>query len=482
MAVIRLVYSSRHADCGVAGRPVPFCHWRTDSAGAGDVTEWQGPEDVLIHWGDPTVQPAVAELRAQAQGKRARPLFGRSWLHFHRPSHRLTVVPDALGAYPVLLQHDRDRARIASDALAMVDLLGSRALVDYGAALELLSWGELRGTRTTLAGVARVEPGSVAVATHRDLAFHTPPLESPLQPLPEEADLCDALVAAVEQCFDHAPQAMLHMGDPAWKLLLAAALAGGARPTLVNASPDRDRHLAANVAKRCGLNLLQGSDAPEHRRRAYLGIALAGGGEVPLHRGHEKLCEDLLSVTAGATLVTATGMGLGLAEPGTGRYTLSGQGIHPRPTGLPFQGLGRGAVADLQLLDRHYARAHPLLNPRWLGLLASLPESLRRDPGLPQRLIHHLAPRLDGLGSISTAGRHLRLVSNRDQPLALPSPVDDSATVHNMLRACGLTAAAANALERRLPTGPDRLHALGVAGAFNRWTRYLERSRRARAA
>lgn len=478
MAVIRLVHASRHADCNGPDRAAPFCHWRADPAGGGDVVEWQGAEELVIHWGDPVVRPALAELSAQARGDRALPLFGRSWLHYHRPSHRLTVVPDAQGLFPVLLQHDRGRTRIASDSLAMVELLGGHALPDHDAALELLSWGRLQGLRSTLAGVIRLEPGSVAGCTDRNLALHSPACALPAPCGAGEADLAEALVAALARRFDHDRQALLDLGGPAWKLLLAGALAAGARPTLVAIGPGHDRWGVGNLARACGLNLLQGSRDPQARRRAHLGIALAGGGEVPLHRGHERLCEELLSVTAGATLVTATALGPGhdRRPPTAADGPRSGSG----EVSLPV--LERGEAAGLQLQDRHYARSHPLLDPEWLALLGSLPERLRRDPALPGRLIRRLAPRLADLEPGPDAGQRLRLVTAENQDDFLPAPVDESADLNGMLRACGLLPAAATTLERRLLAGPDRIHALGVAGAFNRWARYLERQRQARAA
>ncbi|SEH07641.1 Uncharacterised protein [Candidatus Venteria ishoeyi] len=126
-----------------------------------EAESWESADDVVLHWGDPARHLSPEALVKANLSGCARAVFGRSWIHYHRPTHHLTLAVDTLGLFPILIAQRAFHTYIATDALALSQLLGEQAHADDDALLELLAYGQLLGERSTLAACQHLHAATV---------------------------------------------------------------------------------------------------------------------------------------------------------------------------------------------------------------------------------------------------------------------------------------------------------------------------------
>ncbi len=413
---------------------------------------WQSAEDVVIEWGDPahSLNPeALAKANLAGHGHA---IFGRSWIHYHRPSHCLTLAVDRLGLFPILLAQRAQASYIASDAFALSQLLGDEADGDDEALLELLAYGQLLGEQSSLRGVKHLHAGSLCHinAEGSIQLWHETPYYLPRQTSTEQQAF-EAIVAAVDKRMQRDPEALILInGNPDSRLLIAAAYAAGHRPRLLSYGLPGSTQLsvAQAIAEAVGAQLQAGSLDDQQFYSAHAVSAQLSGGEVPLHHVHPLICADLVARTRGAALITSTGselyrihvdkrlpsrLGLGSLKHNLCRNAQDYAMQHFSPLLTPFlnalpklrdylqermnlrlsvyqsraedathyleavylgERVRRQAVAEQQLLIRDYARSHPFLDEDVLNSLSGLPASQRANGKFYRQAMAKFSPRL----------------------------------------------------------------------------------------
>jgi len=414
---------------------------------------WQSEENVVIEWGDPacTLNPEVlAKANLAGHGNS---VFGRSWVHYHRPSHCLTLAVDRLGLFPILFAQRPQASYIASDTFALSQLLGDEADSENEALLELLAYGQLLGEQSSLRGVKHLHAGSVCHinAEGSIQLWHEAPYYLPRQTNTEQQAF-EAILAAVDKRMQRDPDALILInGNPDTRLLIAAAYAAGHRPRLLSyglpGSPQLN--IAQAIAEAVGLQLHTGGLDAQQFYSAHAVSAQLSGGEVPLHHVHPLICSDLVARTRGSALMTSTGSELYRGScPDKGlpnmlglkgfKHNLFKNAQHyainafsslldPLLKALPnlrnylherinlrlsvYQSraedashyleavyLGervrRQAISEQQLLIRDYARSHPFLDEDVLNSLSGLPASQRANSKFYHQAIDKFSPRL----------------------------------------------------------------------------------------
>ncbi len=414
---------------------------------------WQSDTDVVLEWGDPAYALNPQTLVKANLAGHGHAVFGRSWIHYHRPTHHLTLAVDRLGLFPILLAHQAQASYIASDTFALSQLLGDEAESDDVALLDLLAYGQLLGEHSGLQDVKHLHAGSVC-HINAEGGFqlrHESPYYLPRQSSTEEQAL-DAIVAAVDKRMRRDPDALIPIhGNPDARLLMAAAHATGHRPRLLSYGlpGSMQLNIAQAMAEAVGAELHMGTLDDQQFYSAHAFTAQLGGGEVPLHHPHPLVCSDLVARTRGATLLTSTGSELfHHALPDKGMSSLLGlHSFKPNllkntqqyaierfsPLLQPFlkafprlqtylhermdlrlsvyqtraedashyleaiylgERVRRQAVAEQQLLIRDYACSHPFLDEDVLTTLSGLPMSQRLNGKFYQQAIAKLSPSL----------------------------------------------------------------------------------------
>ncbi|WP_177428484.1 hypothetical protein, partial [Candidatus Venteria ishoeyi] len=423
-----------------------------------EAESWESADDVVLHWGDPARHLSPEALVKANLSGCARAVFGRSWIHYHRPTHHLTLAVDTLGLFPILIAQRAFHTYIATDALALSQLLGEQAHADDDALLELLAYGQLLGERSTLAACQHLHAATVYQidASGNYQIAHAAPFYLPQENYSEQEAL-DALVAAVDLEFKRDPDALIPIGgDLESRLLLAAAYANGHRPRLLSYGTKTTPWLPQvnEIADWMGTELYTGYLDEHQFASAQISTAQLGGGEVPLNHHHALISAELVARTRGATLVNSIGAEIfcgmyyergmpGASLPGLG--TLSGfrnnrlraaqryametfnatldpflravpaleerfrQRLQLRLEVYQAQALSasqfidavylgerirRFNVAGQQLLARDYGRAHPFLDEMVLTTLAGLPLSKRLGGRFYRYALQRLNPTL----------------------------------------------------------------------------------------
>lgn len=460
MAVIQVAFRHRRfAQDMLVRTPFPidsFSH-QVRRLVVSEATTWESADDIVIHWGDPACHPDAQALADSARAGEIKILFGRSWIHYHRPSQQLSFAVDRLGLFPILFAQKGQQSYVASDTLAMAQLLGSHAQTDDEALLELLAFGKINGIRSTLRGVQYLPPATHCIVDgngNYQLQYAKPyyPGTTPVS----REDALEALQSAVQRRLDTDPDALLSLSEglDAW-LLLAAAQASGHCPDLFSFSApgsSLQATLARSLAKSCGAACYHGELSLTDFASAHATIAQFGGGETPLHHPHALICPELITQTRGTTLLTSIGSGAFRGFYYAHQFSDWEQVRHPdklsfntaknwmlasfNPTLEPFlrafprlqerlrselaarpalywegaenalhyldsmylgEHLPRYVVTDQQLLARDYARSHPFLDEAVLETFLALPLAQRISPQFYQQLIARFSPRLGRL-------------------------------------------------------------------------------------
>ncbi|MCP4698407.1 MAG: hypothetical protein GY862_16375 [Gammaproteobacteria bacterium] len=420
-----------------------------------EANEWRSNEDIVLDWGDPAYSlDAPALVKASRQGE-ARSVFGRSWIHYHRPSHAITLAVDKLGLFPILLFQQENTTYLASDALAMSQLSDAASIPAEQALIDLLAYGQLLGAQATLRGVTHLHAASVCTinASGAYQLIHESPISLSGDPCSEQEAL-DALLAAVDRRFRHGPEVLISLsGGLDSRLLLAAARAAGHRPVTFSVayagSPQQE--IARNLANVAGTEYFCSEVTPQQFARSLPLVAQLGGGEVPLHHLHALVCPELIARTRGSTLMTNIGAQTfhgcyyDRGMPGSEIFGIArlkskllktarnyvtqafGETLTPFISAFPemsaylqerlsmrldvYQAQAADAahyldsvylgervrrfeVACQQLLARDYARTHPLLDEDVVRCLAGLPVSLRLTGRFHRRAIEKLNAKL----------------------------------------------------------------------------------------
>lgn len=494
MAVVQAAFHFQRVD----SLPVSDFSYQVRQLVVPEASAWESPTDVVINWGDPAraVSPQ-AIVQANAAG-RAASLFGRSWIHFHRPSQTLTFAVDRLGVFPILLFQSTNLLWLASDVPALSQLLGAQARPNQQALLDLLAFGQLLGDRCGLRGAQHLYAGTIGQISvdgqlhlQNNLPFSLPNTVTTI------SQAIEVLVHAMDKRLRTDPESLLYMqGNLESLTLLAAAQAAGHRPRLLCYGDINSAELKlADAAADAGdVELYMGILTPQHFYSARYVTAQLGAGEVPLFRSHALVCAELVARTRGTTLITATG---GQIFHGVFKLPFESQLLHLRhafPLLIePFKErlqahlqiypndmaayvgemLRRREVADLQILMRDYARSHPYLDPEVIDVLSGLPIETMRDGHFYRHALKVLNPALADL----PCPRYIR-----EEAIVFPPTLNGSAVHHetlwlySALKNMGLEEQDIREGSKHLlqDSEPDqRLHFTGILGAYNGWANYL---------
>jgi len=494
MAVVQAAFHFQRVD----SLPVGDFSYQVRQLVVPEANSWESHADVVIDWGDPacTINPE-AIVQADAAGHAAS-LFGRSWIHFHRPTQTLTFAVDRLGVFPILLFHKEFATFIASDAPALSQLLGNEARPDQQALIDLLGFGQLLGDHSGLRGVQHLYAGAVG-QVNVDGQLHLQnalPFSLP-ETIASSSQAIEALISAMDKRLRADPDALLYLqGNLESLTLLAAARAAGHRPRLLcyGELNSAELKLAEQVAEIADVELYIGILTPQHFHSARYVTAQLGGGEVPLFRSHALVCAELVARTRGTTLITSTGgqMFRGISElPFESQLTQlkkafphlieplrerlqSHLQIYPNEMAAYLgETLRRRDIADLQLLMRDYARSHPFLDPEVIDVLSGLPIETMRYGHFYRQALEVLNPALAAL----PCPRYLR-----EESIIYPNNVNgaavncDSIWFYSALQNMGLNENDIRDGAKHLlqDSEPDqRIHFTGILGAYNGWANYL---------
>lgn len=522
MAVAQVVFKHRRPTCCKAEEPAQAFSHQLRRLVIPEANVWENEQDVLLEWGDPAHALDVARLRGQLQQGRPESVFGRSWIHYQRTTQTVTLAVDRLGLFPILLAQRQGASYLASDGLALAQVLGYAAQPSAESLLELLAYGQLLGNRSTLEDVQHLPAGSIVTLGPQGTfhLHHAWPLALQTHGSGEQECL-DALIAAVDKRLRTDPETLLLLDStPEAVLLLAAAQAGGHRPDVLSCGMPEEQ--AERLADVVGVKLFSG-DALKLNPSLGEASAQLSAGEVPLHRPHLLMCPDLVARTRGATLLTSTGAGAfrGAYYSGgmAGFELLSFSGLKTtllkkarqhiqrtlahtlRPVCEAFPALAemlqerlaqrldvyqprasdaahyldtvylgeyvrRREVAEQQLLARDYARSHPFLDAEVMAALAGLPAYWRAGGRFYRHALVRLNPDLARLSAAPAPRQHL-----------LPMPTAHDRQIVSPLRdtlfACALPENEIQRGIRKLLYSPARTHTLGVLGAYNAWLQHI---------
>jgi len=494
MAVVQAVFHFER----VESLPVGDFSYQVRQLVVPEANSWESATDVVVDWGDPacSINPESI-VQADAAGHSAS-LFGRSWLHFHRPTQTLTFAVDRLGIFPILLARNGFSVSIASDVAALSQLLGNQARPDPQALVDLLGFGQLLGDHSGLRGVQHLYAGTVGhINADGQLQLqHAPPFTLP-DTLTSASQGVEVLITAMDKRFRADPEALLHLrGDLESLVLLAAARAAGHRPRLLcyGETNSPELKLVEQAADAADVELYMGILTPQHFHSARYVTAQLGGGEIPLYRSHALVCADLVARTRGTTLITSNGGQLfrGISSPPFETHLTQLQRafpdlveslkerlqlrlqVYPNEMSIYLgETLRRREGADLQILMRDYARSHPFLDPEVIDVLSGLAIETRRYGHFYRQVLEVLNPALAQLPCP-------RYVQN--ESMTYVSNLNGSAINHesiwlySALQNMGLRENDIQHGTKQLLINNDadqRVHFAGILGAYNGWANYL---------
>ena len=414
---------------------------------------WEDRENIVVDWGDPAQKLDAQALALACRNGSPRALFGRSWLHYHRPSHRMTMGIDLLGLFPILIAPLERTTYIGSDALALAQLLGSAAQPASQSLIQLLAYGQLLGEQATLENAWHLQAGSVCTFNHNGTyhVYNSSPFVLPTSSSSED-DAVDSLVAAMDRRLQNDPGALLPLtGGTASRLLLAAAQAAGHRPSTCCFAPpgSAEFEIANTLADAAGVDFHSVETIPRQFSAIQANIAQLGGGEVPVLRGCGLLSPELIARSRGTTLITTTGAKVfqepyydnpgnellsatafkqpslktarRYAEDSFNKYLEPFLNAWPDLRGPLQEGIAnrievyqssaadasryldsiylgeyvrRAEVSVQQLFARDYARSHPFLEPEVIHHMAGLSLSQRMKGRFLRRAVAKLSPKL----------------------------------------------------------------------------------------
>jgi asparagine synthase (glutamine-hydrolysing) len=452
MAVIQAMFTHHTAE---AYEPKDFSI-KTRRVVVSEVNEWRSHDEIVLDWGDPTWAISSEALALSCRNNQARSLFGRSWLYYHRPTHRLIIGVDRLGLFPVLVQRGDNKTYVASDALALTQLPGIGGEINSSALLESLAYGQLIGETASLEQTEYLQAGALLTVESCG-TYHLQnslPFYLPHETQGNEQDAIDSLVAAVGERLYQDPDTLLPLsGGLDSRLLLAAAHAAGFRPATFSFAPpgSLDYQIAQNMATAIGAKFYTPEESTRQFTQLQHNIARLSGGEVPIAQGFALLNPDLLTRTRGRNILTTTGAktfrgiyydrGLAgselLGAAGLKKVSLKNarryaedvfnhslrpftqawpslreafyERLHLRLDTYESQALDaehyldaiylgehvrRLEVAMQQLLSRDYARSHPFMDAEVIEQMSALPLSQRLGGRFQRRAISKLSPQL----------------------------------------------------------------------------------------
>ncbi|MEY3218660.1 MAG: hypothetical protein RIT27_17 [Pseudomonadota bacterium] len=494
MAVVQAVFHFERVDAF----PVGDFSYQVRQLVVPEASSWESPTDVVVDWGDPACSINPESIVQAAAGGHSASLFGRSWLHFHRPTQTLTFAVDRLGMFPILLAHNDFSALIASDIPALSQLLGIDARPDPQALVDLLGFGQLLGENSVLRGVQHLYGGTIGrMSGDGQLQLqHAMPFGLP-ETLASASQGIEVLITAMDKRLRADPEALLHLrGDLESLTLLAAALAAGHRPRLLYYGDinSPELKLVEQAADAVDAELYIGILTPQHFHSARYVTAQLGGGEVPLYRSHALVCAELVARTRGTTLITSTGGQLyrGLSQLPFENHVMQLKRAFPHlidPLKERLQShlemysdemsvyfgeiLRRRDGADLQILMRDYARSHPFLDPEVIDVLSGLPIETRRYGHFYRQVLDVLNPNLARLPcpryvreETTLYPLHLNGSSVNNEPLWLYSALQNMGLCENEIQY--------GTKQLLQDNEPDqRVHFTGILGAYNGWATYL---------
>jgi len=427
--------------------------WQVRRLVPAEAQEWRNGEDIVLHWGDAGVTVDAQAIAKAVREDQAQSLFGRSWVHYCEQRHEVTFGVDRLGIFPILLAQRTDSSLLAGNPCMMAQLLGQHAQVSLEAGLEVIAFGQLLGNRSTLNGVSHLHAGTVGTIDASGTFYirHALPFipERRIESTPQQVE--DALAATVDQCLQAHPSAMILVDDSIeTRLLLAAALATGHRPTLIAVGlPGSNRlKMADALAKASGAKLYQGVLSNSHFLSACHTVSRLSGGECPVTLEHPLIHPELIAQTRGRVLITSLGrrwmqdektttpgyelldqnhpISLEQAEtlairrlfsPGFTEFMQAFPQLHltlqqylsrrlevyqasTQDTASFYQTLllgeqiRRAGVAQEFLSTPDYARVHPLLHPQLLQVICGLKTKAFANQQFQQQAIARLSPNL----------------------------------------------------------------------------------------
>lgn len=431
-----------------AGAPIEI----VQSVVSPDVAIFVSDEAFLFAWGE---AGGATDVGAFVNAPAATGALSR--VRIDRRNGEISANTDRFGLFPILVHQRADRVLLAGHGATMASLLGAEASPDPRAALELLAYGQLLGTRTTLREVSQLPAGALL-----KMRFGQRPemVTSPLVLSDRHCPL-DAAIATFVRAVDARMKAAIDpvipiSGGLDSRLILAAALATGHRPRALcfGAGDSADLRIAKEMADAVGVELVTGTIVADGFDSAVADIAVRGAGAVPLHHGHALAVPALVAETSGATLLTGTGAETYRAfyyergMPGLellGTKLLRGRLLKParryareafERTLAPVRGalpsaalwldrtlderldvyagrapdaaryldavylgerVNRFVVAGQQMLDATYRRAHPYLDPSVVTACSGLPIPARFGGAWQRAAIARLAPKLAGV-------------------------------------------------------------------------------------
>ncbi|MEM7018740.1 MAG: hypothetical protein AAF512_15545 [Pseudomonadota bacterium] len=494
-----------------------------------DAREWSSTEDILIDWGDPACHLDPEILAKDCRNNAACAFFGRSWIHYHRPSHQITMAIDCLGLFPILLSQQGQNSYLASDALALSQLLDASAIVDTSALLELLAYGQLLGSQTTLSDALHLQAGTV-YGIDADGRLTIKAEAAPVQFSPYKSNalsalqkLQDAVYQRLENC---STCAVSFDGTLEDYLLLALVKSVGGQPTILGFGPAYNPHLnqvhalAGLTNGKFYLNTLDTSQLVSARKA----FAQLGGGEFQLTYNHLLIYPELITHTRGMTLLSHNSAnilsGLPNRPPKTATQdplkTLFNKTLQPFITAFPELSaalctrldmrlepyrhgnatsttqlnqvyLGecfrRAEVAREQLLSRDYARSYPFLDEPVLKALSGLPYELKQNSQFCHWAIRQLDPDIANLAAKATAATFAQgvyLKEPSEYTCWLNTFHHETQPLHLALQSCDLSESSIRQGLEYLLQGETRQHIFSTLGAYSGWLRYLAAQRAAR--
>ena len=278
----------------------------------GEISVTRSQSDVFVTWGDPSVRPNPAAVKAELDKSRSLDLVGRSCLLLDTLTGKAAIAIDRFGLYPAVVQSDANGIAIASDLATMLRHRPEFAdRVDHEALIALLGLGQCLGTRTPWRDVRHLPGGSLFTRApgRRGQIAERPALK--LSDWPRSPDQAlDRLIDAVGRRFKAAPDTMIPLsGGLDSRLLLACAVAAGHRPETFSygAPASADLRIAAAVAEQAGCAFSAGTIDLETDSWMVSRIARAGGGEVAVHHGHAIPGARALPQFHGRPVLTGTG-------------------------------------------------------------------------------------------------------------------------------------------------------------------------------
>ena len=362
---------------------------------------------------------------------------------------RIEIASDPSAAYPLYVALEDDRVVAATDLPHLLEALGRVQYRPDAKALEqLLAFGQLLGSRTTLENVIHLSGGAeICIDGTACRQVEAPIVQHSGED--EQADQIVERLAAVvaDQARQVQGQLLLPIsGGLDTRLILAACFAAGIRPELCvfGAPGSADRTIAEAIANAFGLTLRAFDIEPAIAVSRAPMVAMASGGELPLQHGHALLADGFIEAIKGRALMVGTGGETFRAfyyDRGMPGFSLLGQQALKSPLKMrarrwvsehvlnhaddvPAQlkaeltdeidrildaapDLARGldqvylqmrvrraVIAGQQIMNTHCLRLHPLLDKGLQASFATLPIRWRLGGSFHRYAIQRLSPAL----------------------------------------------------------------------------------------